>query len=308
VDKESKETRKFMEDLKDIHGAARVELSFLTAEVNKISANVRKLERELKSAKISTKDRFETVMAPFHRVAAEKAEELNQRLRYVEEQASKLAYMFGEDPKSMPMGEMFSIFSTFVADYRKAEIYLQKKVEAEEKNRKRKLADEMRKAAAASKKQLTRESSGSIQIDEQKLPVTTNNNPEEKKNEPIVDKVVGALQGDAGSIRQLIRARRRKAGAGRARRGSNLQPDELGQSKHKQSLPDLSEDDNSGHGQTISTPLNSTKSLKSSSPQTSPRMGPIPSGPMPKPPSTPANNNIPKPTKRKKKSYMASYR
>jgi len=195
------------------------------------------------------------------------------------------------------MGEMFVTFSTFVTDYRKAELYLQKKVETEEKNRKRKIADEMRKAAQASKKQaLTREGTQTMLLDDQKMPVSPTT-PEEKKNELIVDKVVGALQGDAGSIRQLIRARRRKAGAGRAgRRQSGIVTEGLTNEKHKQSLPDLSED--SGTNTSLN---NGLRSLKTSNITKSPMSSASAPGSPTRVPTTQVNNNAPKQAKRKKK-------
>eukprot|EP00456_Euglypha_rotunda_P077869 TRINITY_DN7395_c0_g1_i1.p1 TRINITY_DN7395_c0_g1~~TRINITY_DN7395_c0_g1_i1.p1 ORF type:complete len:254 (+),score=34.03 TRINITY_DN7395_c0_g1_i1:78-839(+) len=156
-------------------------------------------------------------MGPFHKIASDKTNEITARLKAVETASVQLAELFGEDPKSMPMGELFSIFSTFVSDYKKAEFFLQKRAETEERNRKRKIAEEARRLTQAAKKKETGDRPSVVVLDGHSLPTSSEKSDEKKKEEqPIVDKVVGALQeGSAGSIRQLIRARRRKAVAGR---------------------------------------------------------------------------------------------
>jgi hypothetical protein len=155
------------------------------------------------------------------------------------------------------MEELFQIFATFIQDYQKAMVYLEKRKEQEETNRKRKEAEEARKAAKLEKMEKVHNLTADSKTLQEALSVA-----KQKKEEPLVDKVVGALTGGSSTqIRKMIQARRRKAGAVRRKaiRADGKEEEEEGEEGEEEEKGEAKAGATEGGGAPIRRTAPSTK-------------------------------------------------
>jgi len=214
------DARSFLVDLNNIVAASKIESGALNADVGKLKASIGKVESELKKAdKDSQVDRFYNVMSGFYEVCSKKGNDIEVRVKKLDDVSAALCTYFGEVDK-LKLEELFKIFADFVVDFKEAEIALEKIRVQEERDRKKKEEAE-RQAKLKSDKQKAQEAKDAAALalklavnkpsteehGEEKTPT----NADEKAQGQIVDKVIGALKtSDANEIMKVIRARRRK--------------------------------------------------------------------------------------------------
>jgi len=122
VNKTMPSVRGFMEDVKDVHEACRVESLFLQGEVGKVVGIVQRIDVELKRSEESIIDRFVPVMAEFYKTAHKKITKINSRLDKTFNDYNDLLKWFAiEKEEKLQWEDFFLIFDKFVKTYEQAE-------------------------------------------------------------------------------------------------------------------------------------------------------------------------------------------
>jgi len=126
MNKHSPQTRAFMEEVKDVHEACRVESLFLQGEVGKVVGIVQRIDVELQRSEESIIDRFVPVMREFYKMASKKITKINQKLdQTFAEYASLLKWFAIEKDEKVQWEDFFLIFDKFVKSYEVAEKQLE---------------------------------------------------------------------------------------------------------------------------------------------------------------------------------------
>jgi len=126
VNKVTPPTRGFMEDIKDVHEACRVESLFLQGEVGKVVGIVQRIDVELQRSEESIIDRFVPVMREFYKTAHKKITKINQKLdQTFQEYAALLKWFAIEKDEKIQWEDFFLIFDKFVKSYESAEKQLE---------------------------------------------------------------------------------------------------------------------------------------------------------------------------------------
>jgi len=137
VNRATPQTRGFIEDIKDVHEACRVESLFLQGEVGKVVGIVQRIEAELQRSEESIIDRFVPVMREFYKKAhSKKITKINQKLdKTFENYAALLKWFAIEKDEKIQWEDFFLVFDKFVKAYEVAEKQLEeikeKKAKAE---------------------------------------------------------------------------------------------------------------------------------------------------------------------------------
>jgi len=130
VQKNFPATRGFMEDIKDVHEACRVESLFLQGEVGKVVGIVQRIDVELQRSEESIIDRFVPVMREFYKTAHKKITKINSRLDKTFADYNDLLKWFAiEKDEKLQWEDFFLIFDKFVKAYEVAEKQLEENKE-----------------------------------------------------------------------------------------------------------------------------------------------------------------------------------
>jgi len=134
IQRVSPTTRVFMEDIKDVHEACRVESLFLQGEVGKVVGIVQRIDVELQRSEESIIDRFVPVMREFYKMASKKITKINQKLdQTFADYANLLKYFAIEKDEKVQWEDFFLIFDKFVKSYESAEKQLEELKEKRQK-------------------------------------------------------------------------------------------------------------------------------------------------------------------------------
>jgi hypothetical protein len=130
VQKNCPQARGFMEDVKDVHEACRVESLFLQGEVGKVVGIVQRIDVELQRSEESIIDRFVPVMREFYKTAHKKITKINTRLDKTFADYNDLLKWFAiEKDEKLQWEDFFLIFDKFVKSYEIAEKQLEENKE-----------------------------------------------------------------------------------------------------------------------------------------------------------------------------------
>jgi len=112
----------YMEEVKDVHEACRVESLFLQGEVGKVVGIVQRIDVELQRSEENIIDRFVPVMREFHGKANKKISKISTRLdKTVEDYNSLLKWFAIGAEEKMQWEDFFLIFDRFIKAYQIAE-------------------------------------------------------------------------------------------------------------------------------------------------------------------------------------------
>jgi len=197
--------RQFVDDLKDVKAAARIESAFLAGSVQKVEGSINRVKSELAAFADAdaARDRFKAVMTPFFNTASGRFVSVNGRWSGVKERCSKLVTYYGEKGDVKPE-ELFSTFSMFVETWVKTETEIKQGEEAAAKQAKADQARAQMKAAAHKGEEKHEDEQTKTRE------ARTGTKFQIKQGQGgVVDQVMGALRPDnADAIAAAIRARR----------------------------------------------------------------------------------------------------
>jgi len=200
-------SRQFVDELKDVKAAARIESTFLASSVQKVEGSINRVKSELSSFADAdaARDRFKAVMTPFFNSASGRFTALNARWSGVKERCSKLVVYYGEKGDVKPE-ELFTTFATFVETWVKTESEIKQGEEAAAKQAKADQARAQIKAAAHKGEEKQDKQDEQAKTREAR----TGTKFQIKQGQGgVVDQVMGALRPDnADAIAAAIRARR----------------------------------------------------------------------------------------------------
>jgi len=218
------QVRGFMEELKNVHEACRVESLFLQGEVGKVVGIVQRIDVELQRSEESIIDRFVPVMREFYKKASKKITKINTHLDSTFAEYGALLKWFAiEKDEKLQWEDFFLIFDKFIKSYELAEKQLdeikEKKAKAAKmqayKEKMDKEKEEKKKIKGASKEGASRGDGGPIK-------------KKKRKKKALVDRLYGALRErrDSEFIRlqmngqlekpRKIKKKRKKAGGAEA--------------------------------------------------------------------------------------------
>ena len=127
-------------DLSPLHAAARIELTALQTDINKMVNLSKKLRKSLDSTpekdKASSTDRFYKFFSEFYERSAIGVDSVGERLKKLESNVTLLVLFFAEEPSKLGMDALFQLFDAFQLDYKQAEQDILKKAEILEKQKK----------------------------------------------------------------------------------------------------------------------------------------------------------------------------
>lgn len=145
----------FVDELKDVGLAKRVESGITQAGVNKVKATLRKLEGVLqKETQWKSKDKFKTIMTAFSKVATSQVDKLSKLYEEAKTKATELNEWYGEN-KTLKWEDLFAKFDDFVTHWKNTEQHIQRMEE-------KKLAESKRLANQEAMKKLKGKSSKNL--------------------------------------------------------------------------------------------------------------------------------------------------
>jgi hypothetical protein len=150
VERKFPQVLEFHDDLPHCTQAARVSGQTLEVEMNELSQGLRDIRRDLSEISSRDKlpgDRFQTVMLGFLSEAGGSMSDLLRLYSRMKQEFRQVVQFFGEDPARTRIDDFFSIFASFMTDFKKAiqenrqarhdELEQQRKVEGEGTGRRR---------------------------------------------------------------------------------------------------------------------------------------------------------------------------
>jgi len=230
VQSKAPQARAFVEELKLVDDASKVELQQVAGELARMTTALKQIDNECKKTDINANgDRFGAVMREFHDASLPLVQAMNEEVKSLEDEALKVIKFFGEDPESMKMADLLRLFAEFARDWTQAENFLEQQRIAAEKEAKKKAEQErLQKAKEAKKAGGAEEETKSPAVPPRptglSLPGAAAGGGGGEG--AIVDQVLGGLTGSnsAKDIMKMIQARRAAGlgpgAGGDARRGS----------------------------------------------------------------------------------------